>query len=221
MKLKEKKEAIRLRKSGESIGEIAKRLKISKGSVSLWVRDVELTKHQREKLNKNGFSIDVIEKRRKSRINNTQQRKEKIIREAGKDIKSISISELKTIGAMLYWAEGRKKGKQMVSFSNSDPIMIRVMMRFFREVCKVPESKFRGHIHIHSHLQINIAKNYWSDITGISTDQFYKTYSKPSKASKNKKDSLPYGTMDVYVCDTKLFLTIMGWIKKISNLIIN
>ena len=40
-------EAIRMRKEdGKSIGDIAKKLVVSKGSVSRWVRDVELTEEQ-------------------------------------------------------------------------------------------------------------------------------------------------------------------------------
>jgi transposase-like protein len=221
MKTQEKKKAIRLRKSGESIKVIAKHLGVSKSSVSVWVRDIELTHSQKSKLNERGFSVNAIEKRRKQRIENTNKRKERIMEEAEKEIRSISISELKIIGTMLYWAEGRKRGKQIVDFSNSDPVMIKVMMRFFREVCGVSEKRFRGHIHIHSHLKVKQAENYWSKISGIPISQFYKTYSKPSVSSKGKMDSLPYGTFDIYVCDTELFLKIMGWIRKTSKLMTN
>jgi transposase len=42
MKLIEKRNAIALRERGQSIKEIAKNLGVSKASVSMWVRDVEL-----------------------------------------------------------------------------------------------------------------------------------------------------------------------------------
>jgi len=221
MKFNEKTQAVSLRKSGSSIKEIAKKLNVSKGSVSLWVRDIKLTSIQRNKLNARGFSIDAIEKRRINRINNTLQRKEQLMLEAEKEIVTISDHDLKIIGSMLYWAEGRKRGKQVVSFSNSDPLMIKIMMRFFREICKVPRNKFRGHIHVHSHLKSKEAETYWSEVSSIPLNQFYKTYSKPSISSQGKMDSLPYGTFDIYVCDTKLFLRIMGLIRKVSKLIIN
>lgn len=121
---------------------------------------------------------------------------------------------------MLYWAEGSKKGKRYVSFSNSDPRIIKVMMRFFREICEVPDNKFRGHIHTHSHLNTKTAEDYWSNVAKIPLRQFFKTYSKPSKASKGKMDALPYGTLDVSIGNVKVFLNIMGWIDKISQILL-
>jgi len=35
------------------------------------------------------------------------------------------------------------------------------------------------------------------------------------------KKVMAFGTFDIYVCDTKLFLTIMGWIERIKELTIN
>ena len=49
-KFEEKIKAQKLRKQGKSIKEIAKKLKVSKGSASIWCRDIELTKEQIAKL---------------------------------------------------------------------------------------------------------------------------------------------------------------------------
>jgi hypothetical protein len=93
------------------------------------------------------------------------------------------------------------------------------MMRFFKEVCKVPDEKFRGHVHTFSHLNAETAEKYWSEISGIPINQFYKTYSKPSIASLHKKDNLPYGTFQIYVCKTEIFLRIMGWIAGLKEFV--
>ena len=124
--------------------------------------------------------------------------------------------ELKLVGTALYWAEGSKTKRSLVQVCNSDERIIKFMMRFFREICNVPESKFRGYIHIHTHLNAKKAKNYWSSISNISLKQFYKTYQKPNKSSQNKKDSLPYGTFTIIICNTELFLKIKGWINGLS-----
>lgn len=218
MKTHEKKLATEMRRQGKSMNEIVKKLGVSKGSVSLWVRDVKLTKEQRKNLSLRGFSVDAIEKRRINRLRNEHNKRTLIMKEAKKDIKEISDYELKIIGSMLYLGEGRKSGRGTVSIANSDPDVIRIMMKFFRKICKVKEEKFRGHIHIHSHLNRRKAEEYWSKVSRIPINQFYKTYTKQSIASKNKKDNLPLGTFDIYVCDTKLFLTIMGWIEEIKRL---
>ena len=220
MKYNEKQEAIILRKKGQSIKEIAKNLGVSKSSVSDWVRKVVLTKKQKEVLALRGYSFVVVERRRTTRLSNELVKREAIISLAEKDINMISNNELKIIGTMLYWAEGRKRGQRTVSFSNSDPSMIKIIMRFFREICLVPDNKFRGHIHIHSHLNVNSALKYWSTTTRIPFKQFYKTYCVPSISSKGKMDSLPNGTLDIEVCNTELFLKIMGWIRGIINKLI-
>jgi len=213
MKLKEKELSIKLRSQGYSLKEICKKTGFAKGSVSAWVRNVKLTAKQERVLLKKGSKREVVERRRSTRLENELAKRSIIIKGAEEDVKKISAKELFLIGVALYWAEGRKAGKGIVGFSNGDPRTIKLMMRFFQEVCKVPKEKFRGYIHIHPHLNIKKAERYWSQISAIPPKQFYKTYSKPNKSSQNKKDSLPYGTFDIYVCNTELLLKIQGWIN--------
>ena len=217
MKLEEKQLAIRLRKEGYSINEICRKANVAKGSVSVWVRNVELTKKQKEKISEKGIKKEVIERRRKTRLTRENAKRSVVIEGAEKNINRISKRELFVMGIIFYWAEGRKSAKGIVGFTNSDPRAIKLMMRFFQEVCKVKKEKFRGYIHIHPHLDAKKAENYWSKISGISLKQFYKTYRKPNKSSQNKKDSLPYGTLDIYVFNTELLLKIQGWVNGICK----
>jgi hypothetical protein len=217
MKLIEKKISIDLRSKGYSINDICEKTGFAKGSVSSWVRNVILTSEQRQLLSKKGQKLDIIEKRRITRLANENLKKSKAIELAGKDIGSISKRELFLIGIALYWAEGRKAKGGIVSFSNGDPRTIKLMMSFFRDICSVSDSKFRGHIHIHPHLDSSESEKYWSRVSSIPLNQFYKTYCKPNKSSQSKKDSLPYGTFDIYICDTSLFLKISGWIQGICQ----
>jgi hypothetical protein len=219
MKVVEKNRAISLRKRGESIGVIAKKIGVSKASVSVWVREVHLTVTQLQILKGKGFSSVVVEKRRRSRLLNEQLKRDMVMKEPGKAISSITKHDLRLIGLCLYWGEGSKTHQGVARVSNSDPAVIRVMMRFFREICLVEEKDFRGHVHTHSHLNISRAERHWAVISGISRENFYKTYAKPSSASKGKKDNLPYGTFDIYVCRTKLFLQILGQIEKLKKLL--
>lgn len=200
------------------MNEIVRELKVSKASVSLWVRDILLTPSQREKLTARGFSVDVVEKRRITRIARTHQARVVLMKKAGEDLQSLPPRDLWLVGIALYWGEGGKTHRGMARISNSDPAIVQIMMRFFREICSVPEGKFRGHIHTFSHLNAQKAEKYWSQISGIPRRQFYKTYVKKSVASKNKRDTLPYGTFQIYVCDTKLFFKIIGWIERIKEL---
>lgn len=218
MKVAEKKKARILRKKGCSINQIVKEVGCAKSSISLWVQDIVLTKEQRKGLSERGRSVKSIEKRRMSRIANEYKKRRKVIEEAKKDFQHISLKELKLIGIMLYLGEGGKTGNWSMCLANSDPVIIQIMMRFFKEICKVPDSKFRASIHTFAHADVEKTEKYWSQLTKIPRKQFYKTYTKPSIASLQKRKTLPFGTLEVYVHDTRLFLTMMGWIEKIKEL---
>lgn len=221
MKVIEKEKARSLRKKGYSINQIVKEEGLTKSSVSLWVRDIILTNKQKKKLSEKGRSVESIEKRRLTRISNENARRQIIIDEAKKDYTHISQEQLKMIGIILYLGEGGKTERGSARLSNSDPLVIKMMMKFFREVCNVSESRFRGNIHTFTHADVDKTEKYWSKITGIPRKQFQKTYIKPSSASLQKRYTLPYGTFSINISDTRLFLTIMGWIEKIKELVVN
>ncbi len=212
--------AIDLRKKGYSVSDISTNLHVSKGSVSTWVRSVALTNKQRSILKYRSYTPEIIEKRRQTRIKNEMEKRESIILNHSIEISKIDKNMLKMIGIALYWGEGAKTMKGMARISNSDPSIIKIGMRFFREICGVDNLRFRAHIHIHSKEAVASAEKYWSDITGIPIAQFYKTYHIKSKSSKNTKNNLKYGTIDIGVCDTSLLLKILGWIEGLKKQLI-
>jgi transposase-like protein len=216
MKVKEKNKAITLRQKGVSMGEIARILNVAKSSVSYWVRDIKLTESQLNTLNKNGHSTESIEKRRTSRIANTQRKREEIMSEAAKEVRHLQLDPLWSIGVALYWGEGGKT-QQTARLSNSDPAVIKVMMRFFDRYSAVSREKYRGHVHTFSHRNVDEAIQYWSNISGIPKDKFFRTYVKQSSASKKKRETLPYGTVQIYLHDSVFFFRLMGWIRGVKK----
>lgn len=218
MRAIERKKARELRAQGFSIREIAEWIKCAKSSVSEWVRDISLTPEQIERLE---LKQDKARAKAANHPNSPKQKwakiRNNIINSAANEISSkYSLFVLKLIGAALYWAEGYKASVNMINFSNSDPKMISLMMLFFRKVCKVPEKKFRGIVHIHPHLDKEKAERFWSGISGIPIKQFHRTQFSISKTSKHKRDTLPLGTFRIVVCDVRLSSKIKGWIKGIE-----
>ena len=92
------------------------------------------------------------------------------------------------VGTALYWGEGGKT-QQLVRISNSDAFVLKIMMRYFIEICNVPMSKFRGHVHAYQHSEVSKIEAYWSNITNIPVSSVFKTYTKPSSASKHKRNT--------------------------------
>lgn len=219
MKVKEKNEAVELRKSGLTYREILERLSASKSSLSYWLRDVELSQDQlarirykNDKIKEKFINYNILKKKQ------ANDRKEDILSNAIKEIDKISGKELKLIGIALYWAEGYKGlAWKSVSFTNTDPEMIKLIMRWFRTVCNVDENKFRIRLQCHGAGKVKEAEEYWSKITGIPTAQFIKPYVRISPTSKKKMGNLvPYGICNIRIADISLLTKIRGWICGIS-----
>lgn len=219
MKSVERKKARELRSLGWSVGSIAKQIKCSKSSISRWVRDISLTAAQIERLESNqerGRAMAAAHPNSPKAV--WTKIREGIMEAAAQEIRGRPSSYIiKVVGASLYWAEGYKAGMNVVNFSNSDPSMIKLMMRFFREVCEVLPSKFRGAVHIHPHLDRERAVRFWARVSGIPLRQFHSIQVAVSRASKQKRDTLPVGTFRIVISDTRLHSRIKGWIRGIEQ----
>ncbi|KKS97640.1 MAG: hypothetical protein UV75_C0023G0002 [Candidatus Giovannonibacteria bacterium GW2011_GWA1_43_15] len=219
MKFKEKLTAINLRKSGKSYREILNKLRVSKGTLSLWLRDVKLTPEQEKELyvdrrQRNAYKLAKISQKKK------EDRTKEIISKAEKEALLRFHDPLFLAGLMLYWAEGDKSERnELVKFTNSDPEMVRFMMKWFREICDVPEEKFKINLYIHKlHCRRDIER-YWSNITKIPLSHFYKTHIKPTSLRHRRNPSYN-GTCAVRVSNVDLYRKIKGWklgfVEKVS-----
>ena len=208
MKENEKVLAIRLRKRGLPYGSIRERVGVSKSTLSLWLRDIDLSQNQKEKvLRGRELSRQIAaQKKRNARLSKTHE----TIERGRKEFPALIRNHLFLSGLSLYWAEGDKHKQEKVKFTNSDAAMIALMMRWFREVCGVPESKFRIALHIHN---LHMARNteaYWRKITRIPKQQFQKTFIKESSL-RHRRNILYKGTCAIVVNSKDLFRKIMGW----------
>jgi transcriptional regulator with XRE-family HTH domain len=217
-KSSEKIEAKRLRKSGFSIKNIAKKLNVSSSSVSLWTRDIILTQDQYEVLE--GHAKDPFYGKRLDYINkiktDTNTKIEKLKFEGINEIGTITKRELFLIGSALYWSEGFKKDSQ-VGFANSDPTMINLFLRWLFECFeyKIDDLAVRITLNIsHKHRITEIGK-HWSKITKIPIDKFRKPFFQNVKWQKVYDNPDEYfGLLRVKVLKSKDFLRkIHGYIE--------
>ena len=213
-KLELKLKARELRSDGLSIKDIEKRLKVSRSSVSLWVRDVELSKKQIKKLyaNKKTGSLRGCYIASINKIKKRRELVEKSIENGKKEIGSLSRRDQFIAGVALYFAEGTKTSNN-VSFSNSDPRSVKFMTNWFRRVCKVPEKKFRCNLYIHDDLNEKQTKKYWSSLIKIPLEQFRKSYIVKNNTNRLRKVKHIYGIFRITVSDANLNRKIMGWIS--------
>jgi len=215
-KLEMKSKARSLRKKGFSVKDIQKKLGVSRSSVSLWVRDIQLSKKQQERLYLNkktgalrGSIIGAKEKQKER-----EELTRKLLAEGEKEVGDVSSRDRFIAGIALYFAEGDKADGH-VSFNNSDPNAIRFMANWLREFCNISEEKLRGSLYIHDDLDEYKAKRYWSKLTRIPLGQFTKSYIAPNNLNRLRKKKHIYGVFRISISSTILHRKITGWISKV------
>ncbi|MCX6702198.1 MAG: hypothetical protein NTX96_03340 [Candidatus Zambryskibacteria bacterium] len=217
-----KERAIALRKKGKSYSEILKEIPVAKSTLSEWLRDVGLSKKQVQRL-----TVKKLEAARRGGLVKHQQRilrTRQIHDKALKDIKNISKRELWLIGVALYWAEGSKEKDyypgSRLQFGNSDPKMIKLFLKWLKDVCKISENDIGFEIYIHQNSINNteVVRQYWSKVTGFSLDKINRVYYKRFKLKTNRRNTgnLYYGGIRVTVkASSGLLRKVTGWTEAI------
>lgn len=220
-----------MRMQGKSYTEISRGLGMSKSTLSLWFRHLILPEEMRAKINSRArtASINAILKHNKKQTHDAEERSRAIRADHRKSVGTISVRELMLIGSALYWAEGYKRpilrdGKPRtyhpVSFTNSDPLMVKLFLKFLRGVCHVAEEHIKADLRIFEHQNEAHLLDYWGRITGLPYSNFRKTYRGVSISNQRKRpfNVLPYGTIQIRVSRTEVFHRIMGWIEGLANM---
>lgn len=218
----EKQKAIKLRKKGFSYGEILKQVPVAKSTLSLWLRSVGLSKKQEQRLTEKRLAAMKRgwEACRRKRILTSNKIKEA----AEKEIGRISDRELWLIGIALYWAEGNKEKDnnigQGVIFSNSDPAMIKIFLKWLRDMIGIQNNQIKVEIYIHENSKNSVADaiDYWSNIANIPTNEFKYIYFKRNKINTKRKNigDKYYGLLRVRVGrSSSLNRKISGWVNGI------
>ena len=200
--------AIALHKEGITNAEILRRVGVSKSTLGLWLRDVPLDLEEAKRL-LHGRELSRFAAAQWHRDGREKRVNEGLAR-GKREFPSLVKNPLFISGLCLYWAEGDKHRQERVKFTNSDPHTVTLMMRWFREICAVPEKKFRIALHVHTlHIAPDI-QSYWSKITGVPQEQFQKIYIKPTSL-RQRRNVLYNGTCAIVVNDKALFRKMQGW----------
>lgn len=217
-KSKERLSAIELRRDGRSILEIAKGLGVAKSTVSLWCRDIALSRSQIERLSHN----KMLGIRRGQLIGAERMRSVRLAKVA--DLQKQGIERLKklsseaffTAGLALYLAEGAKTMRQ-VYFVNSDPRVVGFMLDWLEVFFHISRDRIAPSVFINqSHRgRIEDVRKFWSSYLDVPLSQFRSTIFVKTKQKKvYSNHNLYYGMLRFRVLkSTDLFYTISGLIE--------
>lgn len=230
-----KEKTISLRLKGYSYNEINKMLNVPKSTLSGWLSNLPISKEAQERLDNRvrEGGVNAFIKRNMEQTMHAQKRAKDTRTKAFSEIKELSMNDLLIIGTVLYWAEGYKRlkvknGKEITShvigLTNSDPDIVFSFILFLKKILLIPAEKIMIEMRLFEHINAEEAILYWMNATGLSRSQFKKPLYPISTASRGMrpKNRLPYGTIQVIVCDTKLFHHVLGLIdgikQKLKNL---
>ena len=181
-----------MRREGRSYREIREVVGVSKGTLSLWLRDVPLTEEQQQELARR---TPAAATRRAQAIRaGAVLRRAQIVADARGQITRLGESELFVAGVVAYWAEGAKnkpwRTGERVAFLNSDPAMITLFLRWLALV-GVDEDRLQFRIQIHESADVPGALRFWAQVVEAAPEMFDRTTLKrhnPVTVRKNVGD---------------------------------
>lgn len=217
---KDKEKAIDLRKAGKSYNAILKELKIPKSTLSGWFRDVDWSRELRVRLSAatQAESTTRIRELDKVRGAHLKRAYEEARNEAGKELAELKYNPVFIAGLMLYWGEGDRRSKGLVSLTNTDPKMIKLFLFFLMNICKIPREKIRIHLLLYPDLDDWLSKAYWMRETGFPRENFTKS---TVIAGKHKTRRLSFGICIVNVSSSYMKVKMLEWLKSVPDELMN
>ena len=131
---------------------------------------------------------------------------------------NLTLSEKRLVlaAAMLYWGEGSKEGMNYIAFSNSDPDMVAIFLRFLREICGIQEARLKFLLHYYEDQNEPGLRSFWAEKLKIEQDQFCKSHLH-SRARGSYKRKSEFGTISLRYTDGRLFNRLMEWLEQFKK----
>lgn len=216
-KVQEKSKAVKLRKQGKSYREILTEVKVSKGTLSMWLSNLDLSKKEEQYLvdrskilQDNGRLKVALQNRERNEL-----RREKIRKKARESFLEHCNDPFFVLGLALYWAEGAKKNTYF-SFINSDPEMIKVMLQWVPKYLGVEPTEYKFRLYIHKPYAHENCERYWSRECAIPSSQFQQTIYKPTPHTVKKNPEYK-GCLRMLFGGIDHLITIKAWQKLLSE----
>ena len=221
MKVREREEARRLRSEhGLPVNEVARRVRVSVSSVSLWVRNVPLTAEQEAVLEARN---PVRNGQMRGARNNSERCRR--LREAaqahGRDVARAGERAF-IAGCMLYWGEGSKRRNQ-ACLCNTDVDMLATFVAFARRYYPAETAEratFNVNCFLNNGLSLEEIEQWWIERLGLPRSCLRAAaVNRPSSASQGKKHRLLlYGTGRFAISSTFVVQSFFGGIPEIAGM---
>lgn len=211
-----KQKAIKLREKGASYSEIKSLVSVSKSTLSLWLKDMPLSKARIIELR------DRNPKRIESYRNTMRLKREARLSEVLKNVefklKKLNERDLLIGGIFLYMGDGSKTTKGTTALTNTNPHILKLFIEWLF-LHGVPRGSIKIQLHLYKDMNIKKQIEFWSQILKIHPKQFRKPHIK-SKVSNEVtyKNKFGQGTCTVLYENVRMYETTIMYLKYVQNL---
>lgn len=199
---------------------ISARTGVSKSTLSDWLSEIEYAPNEevRKRIGRARAAAVVAQQHRKLESLKLARKM------ADRDIQSINKRDLLMLGLGVYIGEGTKTSG-ITRIINSNPRIIKLVLKWFREIFGLTNKNFKVRIHLYPDNDVDETLRHWSAQLHIPLTQFQKTQIDTRTGKKMfKRGKLPYGTAHVTVQsmgkqEHGVFLQrrINAWIEKVMK----
>ncbi len=205
------RKAIELRRQGFSYSEIAAQLKISKTSVSNWVKNVRLTEDEKKNLERN-----LKSKKERTRMKiSISLRAKKVYREkrayenAERDFIKYTKDSFFAFGVGLYSARGGKHG--VFQYMSSDKETIKIMLKWIEKYLEVSREKIKYRVFVDVSWKNKGVEENWAKVCRVSREKFQKTMIMRSRNTEKSPDYM--GSLAILITDIEVYRRVLAWQK--------
>ena len=206
-KVIERQRARELRAQSWSLAAIAAEPGVSKGTVSVWVRDVEFEPRPRSR----GHSSQQPHPLHLARLAEVERCRV----EAREVVGEMTDRDLLMFGLALYAGEGSKTDGAL-GFATTNPEIVRTYLAWLRRFVEPDESRLRAKLYLHEGLDLGSAVHYWSRVTAIPEQQFTKPYRARADASI-RRTKHEFGCLSVVYCSCTMHRRVIAMIEAVFS----
>jgi hypothetical protein len=209
-KWRERERACELRAQAWTLQAIADELGVSKGSVSVWVRNIDFVPRPRNR-GRRSDKPHPLHVEKLAQIERCRAEAEQLIGE-------LSEREFLVFGLALYLGEGAKTEASGLGLANtSGPVMVS-FVRWLRHFFEIDESRLRVRLYLHDDLDVDAATAYWSALLRIPEQQFHRPYRPQRKTNPGHRQSKhEFGCATVRFSDITLHRRVMALVEAVTS----
>ncbi len=198
--------------------QVAVAVGVSRGTASVWLREVPLTAAQSAALDARNPSLN-------GQMNGARANAERS-RERRREYQALGRQRVAAgdaafaVACALYWGEG-DKGRDAVRFTNADPGMIRYFLDLMRASFALDDDMVSVRLHLFAdhERRVREIEDFWLQTLSLPRRCLNAhVINRYSRASKRKwRGRLPYGTCRVAVCRTAIVQELFGGIQELAG----